>query len=113
MDAAGPSTATAAPEASDTPAPLSKNAQKRAMRAAAAAETKTERRRLEKQRRKARAAQRRQEAEAKGEPVPPARRQKRLPQHQKTLHGAGVCIDLAFDELMTDKVRATKRRVRR
>lgn len=91
-----------------TPAPLSKNAQKKLAKAARLAEAKKERRAVEKEKRKQKKRERyekeRAEAEAEGEDGPLKKKVKLDAAPQKRPFDARVVVDLAFDELMSENV---------
>lgn len=94
-----------------TPAPLSKNAQKKLAKAARLAEAKKERRAIEKERKKQKKRERyekeRAEAEAEGEDGPLKKKAKLdagAVVAQKRPFGGRVVVDLAFDELMSENV---------
>jgi tRNA (guanine9-N1)-methyltransferase len=97
---------------SNTPVPLSKNAQKKAAKAARFAAQKLERRAKEKEAKKANKrikAQKRAAGELEEDEVLEEEEKKRMMKRAKTgagqqPFGARVCIDLGFDEMMTDKV---------
>ncbi|TCD63881.1 tRNA (guanine(9)-N(1))-methyltransferase [Steccherinum ochraceum] len=89
-----------------TPAPLSKNAQKKLAKAVRLAEAKKERRAVEKEKRKQKKRERyekeRAEAEAEGEDGPLKKKVKLDAAPQKRPFDARVVVDLAFDELMSE-----------
>lgn len=80
---------------------LSKNAQKRLLKAERFAALKVERRARDKQKKKDRVAKRREEREGQ---EPPAKRAKVTSLPRQMIFGARVVIDLGFDALMSEKV---------
>jgi hypothetical protein len=100
------------PEASNSSVPLSKNAQKKAAKAARFAAQKLERRAKEKEAKKEKKrikAQKRAAGELEEDEVQEEEEKKRMMKRAKTgsgqkLFGARVCVDLGFDDMMTDKV---------
>lgn len=84
--------------------PLSKNAQRKAAKAARYAEQKVERRAREKERRKLKRAAAQPEPHDEDGAVPQSKRVKLDPSSQ-TKFGARLVIDLGFDDKMTEKVR--------
>ena len=97
---------------SNSPAPLSKKAQKRAARHARFAEQKLERRVKEKQAKKEKKrikAQKRNTGELEDCEAEAEEEKRRMMKRAKTgdgqkPFGATVCVDLGFDDMMTDKV---------
>ncbi|KAF9226762.1 hypothetical protein BS17DRAFT_776082, partial [Gyrodon lividus] len=87
--------------AASLPQGLSKNAQKRAAKAARLHELKLERRAREKEAKK-RKRRERAEAVANGESIAPKRRKPNAANEVKVFN-ARVVVDLGFDELMSDK----------
>jgi tRNA (guanine9-N1)-methyltransferase len=93
-------------------APLSKNAQKKAAKTARFAAQKLERRAKEKEAKKAKKrikAQKRAAGELEEDEVHEEEEKMRMMKRAKTgagqkPFGARVCVDLGFDEMMTDKV---------
>lgn len=83
-----------------TSQPLSKNAQKKAAKAARLLEQKAERRAREKE-----AKKRKRRERAHAGDVDPRKRRKMAGDNQITF-AAQVVIDLGFDDMMTEKVRA-------
>jgi hypothetical protein len=101
------------PEASSNlSVPLSKNAQKKAAKVARFAAQKLERRAKEKEAKKEKKrikAQKRAAGELEEDEVQEEEEKKRMMKRAKTgsgqkLFGARVCVDLGFDDMMTDKV---------
>lgn len=86
-------------ESVETPVPLSKNAQKRLLKAEKRQAQKLERRAKEKAKRKENKRARAVEAAAEGH-EPPVKKPRLLPKP----FGACIVIDLGFDDLMSDKV---------
>lgn len=97
---------------SSSSAPLSKNAQKKAAKAARFAAQKLERRAKEKEGKKERKrikAQKRAAGELEEDEIYEEEEKRRMMKRAKTgagqkPFGATVCVDLGFDEMMTDKV---------
>jgi hypothetical protein len=97
---------------SNPPAPLSKNAQKKAAKTARFAAQKLERRAKEKEAKKAKKrikAQKRAAGELEEDEMHEEEEKKRMVKRAKTgvgqkPFGARICVDLGFDEMMTDKV---------
>lgn len=83
--------------------PLSKNAQKKATKAARYAEQKAERRAREKERKKLKRAAAQPEPHNEDGAVPRSKRVKLDPSSQIKF-GARLVIDLGFDDKMTEKV---------
>lgn len=105
------------PSASNSPTPLSKNQLKKAAKAARFAELKLERRAKEKQAKKEKKlikAQKRDAGELEEDEAHAEEEKRRTMKRAKTGAGqkpfeARVCVDLGFDEMMTDKVRSNSR----
>lgn len=97
---------------SNSPAPLSKKAQKKAARQARFAEQKSERRAKEKQAKKEKKrirAQKRDAGELEDDEAEAEEEKRRMMKRAKTgdgqkPFGATICVDLGFDDMMTDKV---------
>ncbi|KAF8592761.1 hypothetical protein K439DRAFT_1643757 [Ramaria rubella] len=109
-DAAPELAATSPPQPSTSvveghPEPLSKNARKKLLKAERYAAFKVERRAREKEMRHERAAKRREErADPDADPAErPAKRRKVAGLGRKVIFRARVVVDLAFDDLMTEK----------
>lgn len=97
---------------SNSPTPLSKNAQKKAVKAARFAAQKLERRAKEKEAKKQKKkirAQKRAAGELEEDEIHEEEEKRRMMKRAKSGAGqkpfeARVCVDLGFDDMMTDKV---------